>query len=627
MGKTLRMMRRRAPTINRLRKGEGEKGVTQGEKRDLSKKDLPSWLQLGRSSMEEGHIYKAIALWEEVIKVDPGCEEAYLNLGRCYEKLKRYEKAIPCYERALECNPSHIETRYSLAVALQLLGLHRDAEKEYLEVLAADDSHLMARNNLAVVYLKEGKRDEAISEFMKLVVMDPHNPTFQDNLTIASCGKLSKEKKTKHTKQGISLCMIVSDEGEEIREFFTLVTPWVDEIIVVDTGVSREVIEVVKEFGAKVVYHPWEDDFSRVRNRSLAEASYEWIVVLDADEYMTKEGLSYLRVLTTSEEYQGFRFIQRNYRDNPSLSGWVPCTDNIKQIWNCCGWVPTYPVKLFRNHGEIFFEGMVGESVEKSISRRGGTIGNSTILIHHVDYFIAPEKRIARETMLLELGEKQLKLTPDDPGVYYEVALRYGQLNKLNQAVSAFTHLAQVVPRSYRVHNELGNIYCAQQDYHAAQDSYLHSLRLEPRFFQAHYNLANLHLLMGKLDEAWGVYQQALALSPECAPIYNNLAIICERRGEDDEALTHCEHAISLNPFLPQAYNNLGVLYSKKGERRRAEESFLRAIRLHAGYAEAYVNLGNLYLSEGKKGEAERIVAHARRCAPEVGGENKGCNL
>jgi Flp pilus assembly protein TadD len=69
------------------------------------------------------------------------------------------------------------------------------------------------------------------------------------------------------------------------------------------------------------------------------------------------------------------------------------------------------------------------------------------------------------------------------------------------------------------------------------------------------------------------------------------------------------------------------VLYSKKGESRRAEESFLRAISLHAGYAEAYVNLGNLYLSEGKKGEAERIVAHARRCAPEVGGENKGCNL
>lgn len=616
MGKTLRIVKGKTEGDYPLKEEETKQGTTQEGGEGGEQMDATHHCQLGQECMGRGEFFKAIAMLEEAIDLDPFCVDVYLKTGYCYEKLKKYEKALSCYERALELDPSRTEIRYSLGVVLQLLGLPGEAEKEYLKVLASDYNHKKARNNLAAVYLKEGKREKAIEEFKKLVEIDPCNPVFRKNFKIVSGEDRGSREKRKYTEKGISLCMVMKDEGEEVNDFFNLVAPWVDEIIVVDTGASGDGIRVARDCGAKVVRHTWEDDFGRVRNISINHASCEWILVLDADEYISKDGLSYLRSLMKSKDYEGFRFIQRNYKNNPSLSGWVPCTDKVKQTWNCWGWIPSCPVKLFRNHEEIFFKGIVGEGVDKSIYQRGGKIGKANLLVHHLEYSLNPEERVAREKKLLELGKKQIADTPGDPNVYYDLALRYAQLNEFDQAVTSFRKLMRLMPDSYSVYNDLGNVYFEKEEYQEAKDLYLQSLRVEPRFFQANYNLANLHLLAGDLDESWDAYHRALEVYPECAQIYNNLVIICEKRGEDEEALRQCERAISLNPFLPQAYNNLGVLHSKKGDKLKAEESFLRAIDLNREYIEAYHNLGNLYLGKGEKDKAEKMFAEARKYNP-----------
>jgi len=475
------------------------------------------------------------------------------------------------------------------------------------EAVALDSRYAEAYLGLGHCYEKLKKYEKAVSYYERAL------ETFRNNLEIASGKGPGSRKKRDVKRKGISLCMIMRDEGEEVKGFFNLVAPWVDEVIVVDTDSSGEGVKVAKDFGAKVFYHTWEEDFSEARNVSLEHASCEWILVLDTDEYINKDGFSYLRSLISSKDFEGFRSIQRNYMDNPSLSGWVPCTDKVKQAWNCCGWVPSYPVKLFRNHEQILFEGIIVESVDRSIYRRRGKIGKANLLIHHLGHFLNSGKRVAREKNLLELGKKQLALTPGDPNVYYDLALRYAQLNELDQAVASFRKLIHLVPDSYSVYNDLGNIFFEKEEYQTAKDLYLQSLSIEPRFFQANYNLANLHLLAGELDKSWDAYQRAMEVYPECAQIHNNLGIIYEKRGEDEEAKRRCEHAISLNPFLPQAYNNLGVLCSKKADGVKAEESFLRAIGLDCENAEAYHNLGNLYLNRGEKDKAEKMFEEAHK--------------
>src|SRR4051812_11925913 len=86
----------------------------------------------------------------------------------------------------------------------------------------------------------------------------------------------------------LSLCMIVKNESQWLRQALTSVKDLVDEIIIVDTGSEDSTVEIAKSFGAKIFSIPWENDFSKARNYSLEQATSDWILVLDADEVIEK---------------------------------------------------------------------------------------------------------------------------------------------------------------------------------------------------------------------------------------------------------------------------------------------------------------------------------------------------
>ncbi|MEZ6005424.1 MAG: glycosyltransferase [Planctomycetota bacterium] len=65
----------------------------------------------------------------------------------------------------------------------------------------------------------------------------------------------------------------------------------VDEICVVDTGSTDNTIDIARNQGARVESFVWCDDFAAARNASLAMATGDWILVLDADEELQGEDL------------------------------------------------------------------------------------------------------------------------------------------------------------------------------------------------------------------------------------------------------------------------------------------------------------------------------------------------
>ena len=75
----------------------------------------------------------------------------------------------------------------------------------------------------------------------------------------------------------VSLCMIVNNEEDFLHQCLMNVSNCVDEIIVVvNKGKTSKVAE---NFGAKIIEHEWNDDFSDARNKSLKYATKEWILV------------------------------------------------------------------------------------------------------------------------------------------------------------------------------------------------------------------------------------------------------------------------------------------------------------------------------------------------------------
>ena len=67
--------------------------------------------------------------------------------------------------------------------------------------------------------------------------------------------------------------MIVRDNEGTIRAALESIKPWVDEMIVVDTGSKDSTPEIARSLGAKVYHFTWCDSFAAARNESLKYAS------------------------------------------------------------------------------------------------------------------------------------------------------------------------------------------------------------------------------------------------------------------------------------------------------------------------------------------------------------------
>ncbi|HET8616184.1 MAG TPA: glycosyltransferase family 2 protein [Actinomycetales bacterium] len=82
----------------------------------------------------------------------------------------------------------------------------------------------------------------------------------------------------------IDAVLIVKDEESVLGECLAAVTPFVDRVVVYDTGSTDSTMTVARDAGAVVVSGYWDGSFASARNRALGHARGEWVFSLDADE-------------------------------------------------------------------------------------------------------------------------------------------------------------------------------------------------------------------------------------------------------------------------------------------------------------------------------------------------------
>lgn len=84
----------------------------------------------------------------------------------------------------------------------------------------------------------------------------------------------------------ISVCSIVKNESKNIGKMLDSVSKFGFEIIVVDTGSSDDTKSIALKYTDKVYDFEWCDDFSAAKNYAVSLASNNWILFLDADEWI-----------------------------------------------------------------------------------------------------------------------------------------------------------------------------------------------------------------------------------------------------------------------------------------------------------------------------------------------------
>jgi glycosyltransferase involved in cell wall biosynthesis len=88
----------------------------------------------------------------------------------------------------------------------------------------------------------------------------------------------------------LALVVIARDEAGRIGRLLDSVRPWVDDMLVLDTGSRDATAQIARDHGARVEHFDWCDDFAAARNRALDLAGADWHLVLDADEWLISGG-------------------------------------------------------------------------------------------------------------------------------------------------------------------------------------------------------------------------------------------------------------------------------------------------------------------------------------------------
>ncbi len=119
----------------------------------------------------------------------------------------------------------------------------------------------------------------------------------------------------------LSLCMIVKNEKENLPRCLASAKPYVDEMIVVDTGSQDGTPEIALSYGAKVSHFEWCDDFSAARNYSISLASGDWILLLDADEELVVETENFKQQLADNKELLGYALVREDFNVTNIIGG------------------------------------------------------------------------------------------------------------------------------------------------------------------------------------------------------------------------------------------------------------------------------------------------------------------
>ncbi len=92
---------------------------------------------------------------------------------------------------------------------------------------------------------------------------------------------------TQADKLPISVTVIACNEERRIGECLQSVQ-WADDIVVIDSGSNDQTIAIAEKHGARVIHHDWPG-YGAQKQFATAQAKYDWILNLDADEFVTEK--------------------------------------------------------------------------------------------------------------------------------------------------------------------------------------------------------------------------------------------------------------------------------------------------------------------------------------------------
>ena len=264
-----------------------------------------------------------------------------------------------------------------------------------------------------------------------------------------------------------SLNMIVKNEEKSISEALDSVDVIMDEIVICDTGSSDQTVALAELYGATVLHDPWQNNFSRARNRAIEASTCDWIFWMDADDRLEEGSMEPLQSLWQDATPQGALFCIANERDN------APSIEFIQ-------------VRLFPRDPDIHFEQKIHEQIMYSIARKKLPFTrHPEVRIRHTGYQSAEihRKKAERNKPLLIA---EIKNNPEDPTLQLSLADCLMALDETDKAMELYKSIIKNNSAwkknsdvFVQAHINLAKIFLLKKDTYNAKRYFLRSLYLD----------------------------------------------------------------------------------------------------------------------------------------------------
>lgn len=356
----------------------------------------------------------------------------------------------------------------------------------------------------------------------------------------------------------IGLSMIVKDEEELLARCLRSVMPYVDEIIIVDTGSTDRTMETARSFGAEVYEREWTDDFGVARQESLDLVKSDWAFWLDADDLLFGGEKLQEMIAEAHPDVSVFYWqylLGKEVTGDPTFTYWrercvrndgsfrwagvahevLVCPGPSEQIW--------YPYITVEHHPKSLREGRGPRNLrimEKSIQRKGD------------------------------------KAEPRDLFYYARELKDSGHLEKSLEVFQRYCEVSTWDDERYQASLDIGEIYLRLNNIHKARVTYLSGIMIRPLWPNAYYQLARLSYFEKKMEEVihWTEIARRLnfpdtqlfvdrkSLTFDWIIYYTNAL---HEIGEIEEAYLWTEAALKIDPQDGMHLHNLEYFASKRG--------------------------------------------------------------
>lgn len=216
-----------------------------------------------------------------------------------------------------------------------------------------------------------------------------------------------------------SICLIAKNEEKKIERCLSAASKLNAEIVLTDTGSTDRTKELAMKYTNKIYNFEWCNDFSAARNFSISKASYDWVLVLDCDEYVESFDLEILNNLTK---------VADNY--------FIGEISILSKVQNSDETIAS-SIGRFFNRNFLHFEDAIHEQL-LPLKKHPVIRASIPLTVLHEGYAGTFEERQRKSQRNRELLLASLQKDPNNPYLYYKLGVSHSMAEEYKEALAYY---------------------------------------------------------------------------------------------------------------------------------------------------------------------------------------------